>query len=170
MKKTIKSIYALALSLLVLASACKKNDLSPVQAEKEVIIAQSNQVSARGTDGSLTAQPNALVDISQPLYNELVRGSSIEVKQVTATTFLALNVIKGPIGVDPVDPCANVWADYSAYIAANLAYFQAWANQNCRPYRGCWCHPFCGLCVMFQINPTRLCPQEAYANPIRAFA
>jgi hypothetical protein len=170
MKKSIKAFYTLALSLLVFASACKKNDLSPVKAEKEVTVAQTDQTAARGSDAASIGQPNALVDISEPLYNELYRGKTIEVKKISENTFLALNAIQAPIDVQPLDPCANAWADFDAYIAANLAQFQAWANQNCRPYRSCWCHPLCGLCVMFQINPTRLCPQEAYANPVRAFA
>jgi hypothetical protein len=163
MKKSIKQIYVMLLCGLLLASACKKNDLPPVEAAT----AESNTALASSTD---IGQPNALVYISEPLYNELGRGSTIEVKKVSANTFKALDVIKAPIDVEPWDPCANVWADFDAYIAANLSAFQAWANKYCRPYRGCWCHPICGLCVMFQINPTRLCPQEAYASPVRAFA
>lgn len=157
-------MYLFLLCGLLLASACKKNDVAPAAA------AETSTALAGSIDAGSLGQPNALVYISQPLYSALERGSNIEVKQISASEFKALDVIKAPVDIEPADPCANAWADYDAYIAANLATFQAWANKYCRPFRSCWCHPICGLCVMFQINPTRLCAVEAYSNPVKAFA
>lgn len=166
MKKTINCMYIAAISLLLLTNACKKNP-APATGETTAAVQQGGRA---GSD--LPAQPNATVDISEPLFNELNRGTAIEIKKVSESHFVAQRALPNPGTVVSSNPCAwaNMWAAYNAYIAANLATFQSWANQMCQPYMGCWCHPTCGLCVMFAIQPTKRCPQIAYQSPVKAFA
>lgn len=175
MKKTIKHIYAIGFCLLLLASACKKNELAPTAAGPDPILVSARAAEAAGSSqggtGELPGQPNAVAQISEPLFNEAMRGTAIEVKKVSADLFVAQRAIYDPGTVVSADPCAwsTMWADFAAFIAANRPTFEAWANANCRPFMSCWCHP-CGLCVMFIIQPTRNCPQVAYQEYVKVFA
>lgn len=164
MKKTIKNIYAAGICLLLLASACKKNELPTNTIKQEVAVTEQQTAragnSARSSSGELPGAPNAIVDISEPLFNALRAGRLIQMQPVSQGLFKAIDIIDVPIDIDP---CAGAWAAYDAYMAANIAAFQAWANANCKPFRGGWSHP-CGLCILFAVYPTQYwnCPQDAY--------
>ena len=150
MKKTIKPIYVVVFCLLLLTNACKKNEQSTNIAEQTAVTEKPITISNRAA----SSDPDATVEITEELFDEMNRGSSIEIKQVSSTHYVAINVLAPNTAPPTSNPCSlpNIIAKYKAYIAANKATFQGWANANCKPFIGCWC--YCGMCIMFVFNPT----------------
>ncbi len=170
MKKTIQRIYVLLFCSLVLASACKKNELLPVNPPEDETMLQSSSVAVNGTNVAVIGEPNALLDISEPLFNEMIKGIHIEVVQSAPNTnYVAIDVVKKPGGVEPLDPCSRMYFDIEDYLNTNRASFVAWANQNCRPYTFIWKNPDCEKEVSVSVSPTELCGTVAYDIPVKVF-
>lgn len=170
MKNSTKKMYTFFLSCLVLASACKKNDLLPANAPEAETTLRSSSVTVNGTNAGGIGEPNALLDISEPLFNEMIKGTPIEVVQSAPNTnYVAVDVIKKPGGVEPLDPCSKMIFDINEYTNANMAQFVEWANQHCTSYIEVWKDPNCSKKITITVKPTEPCGEVAYENPVKVF-
>jgi len=168
MKKTIKSMYAIGLCLLLFISACKKNEVPMSVTTGETIIKMQQAARTASTTESTgdmqSLEPNATVEISTELFTKLHQGNNIQMLPISQSHFTAVGILPNPGG--PVigpgsDPCnySNVMAAFNAYKNANFPRFQAWANLHCQTYYGGWSK--CGVCILFVFYPTTSinCPQ-----------
>lgn len=109
------------------------------------------------------AEPTGIAAVDEEQFNMLVDGRFLSAERVQPHYYKAI----GPYVPDPDDPCKQDWIDFSNYMAANMAAFQAWANAHCRPYIGCWQ----GRCVavLFMVRPTKLCWDPVYEAELKVF-
>lgn len=159
-------MYAVGLCLLLFINACKKNDvtISPLTQNALVIAPPAARTGPGNTGTAFTGTFNAVVNISEVLFGKLMNGELIEIKPVSPGIYNAIGTMSLPDTTgDPNGPCAywRLMAEYEAYRTANNPRFQAWANENCEPFRGGWSK--CDLCIMFSVPPNFAanCPQEA---------
>jgi len=95
------------------------------------------------------------LQLTEDQCRQLVNGKvdSIDVVQIRGHAYSALEIHIKPIINIPQILCR---ARYAAFMLKYRFIFQLWANRNCRPYIGCWCCPYTGLCITFIVRPIRL--------------
>lgn len=122
-----------------------------------------------GTTSSISSpQQTGTLHISEELFNMLKQGTLVQARLTAPHEYTGLLPIRAQHLSAINDPCDQDWIDFDKFWAANIDAMQAWANENCTPYWGCWQ----GQCynILFVVNPSIPCngPSE-YKGTIRIF-
>lgn len=159
MKKMITRTLGLALVFALLFNACKKADMPG----SETTTTENGTLSGKAPSPGTTAfsdEPTGVLEVTEEQFNQLNDGQYLEAKLVAPHSYVAGKPIPWPW--PSTDPCAQDLIDYTNFMNTWHTYMVNWANAHCMPFRGCWTGPRCGICITYQVNPTRWC-----GDPVR---
>jgi len=114
-------------------------------------------------------QPTGTLHISEELFNVLKKGTLVQARLTAPHEYTGLRPVQAKHLSSINDPCDQDWIDFNDFWKANIDAMQAWANENCSSYYGCWQ----GQCynIIFVVNPSIPCnggPSE-YKGTVRIF-
>jgi hypothetical protein len=177
MKRVVKTMYVVLCCTLLAFSACKKNDQPNAEAtvQKEVTLYRS---AAAGPAGRTASGSTSLirVNISSQLMTELRAGKNLILQPTATGQYTAQSALRGLPTTGNDDglvfnpnpgPCnwTFINAQFNAYMAANMAAFQAAANMTCSPYMGAWSDPVPCVCYLFIVYPNSIPCTSGNYNP-----
>lgn len=152
MKRTFIRIGSILLIASLFFNACKKADMPA----SESTVTENGVLSGKGpaNSSSFTDEPTGTLEVTEEQFNQLNEEQYLEAKLVEPHSYVAGKPIPWPWPT--IDPCAQDWIDFANFMNTWRPYMVAWANANCKPFRGCWSGR-CGLCITYQVNPTIPC-------------